>query len=132
MGHCAACGSEVTELGSNRCLGSGCEKRLCYRCFSETFGYCPRCKILDDAEREITKQGGCSFDEYLQMLDLLDDLEEPEKKAAEKVFKEDRILKRIKSKKDDSTEKYILKRIDEINRELEKPEEDEEEDEEED
>ena len=60
MGSCASCKEKILELGSNQCLGHACDKRLCFRCFSETAGLCPRCKILREIEGEHMKSGGGS------------------------------------------------------------------------
>ena len=65
MASCAVCDCEITELGSNLCLGFACEKRLCLHCFSSNFGFCPKCKKHDELERDHLKPGaGWHEDEY--------------------------------------------------------------------
>jgi hypothetical protein len=144
MDYCAICGCDISELGSNRCLGFACEKRLCFKCFSDTGGYCPTCKIyweLDGIRGNVGK-----YDTSDELYDQLAGMPEREAQLDEEVRKrrereeEERVedeeerqkKKQEKFEKDRSTEGYILRKIRDLNREMEKELREEEEEDEED
>jgi len=129
MDYCAICGCDITELGSNRCIGFACENRLCFKCFSDTGGYCSRCKILRELETVQMQPGAMDisdelYEELAEIPERDEQLWEEVKRRREKE-KEERIreeeekqrMKEEEFEKDESTEAFILKRLRELNEE---------------
>jgi len=82
---CAACGVKVLELDSYQCIGLACERRLCIPCHSKSFGFCPRCRKLDDMDRDqhVPGAGWKTMEEHYQELAEVEVWEEVEEEKEE-------------------------------------------------
>jgi hypothetical protein len=145
MDYCAVCGCDITELGSKRCLGFACDKRLCPQCFSESGGYCLTCAVRQKiTDRPMVPGSLDTTDELYEELDEMYDIEaqleegvkvkrEREKEQSIKDAEEREKRKKEEFEKDQSKEAFILRKIRELNREMEielREKEEDEEDEE--
>lgn len=123
---CAACGCKVSDIGSNFCNGFACERRLCIPCFSSSVGFCPPCKIRDEIDRERMRSTGSDstidrlYDELAETPVYVEnpDYEEPEPEDDKEKTKTSKTTRRK-----ESTEDFILRRLREIREEKDEEQE---------
>jgi hypothetical protein len=104
MDYCANCGCDISELGSNRCIGFACANRLCFKCFSDTGGYCPTCKVQREIDGVI---GGASHDDIDRLYDEMGEAEARQEQLEEEVRKrrEKEEEERIKQEEEEAAKK---------------------------
>ena len=128
MDYCANCGCDISELGSNRCIGFACANRLCFKCFSDTGGYCPSCKIqweLDGIRGNVGKYDNSDelYEELAGMPQREAHLEEEVRKRREK--EEEERIKKEEEEKVNKKQKKDMWWFDFIDQEEEDEEEEE-------